>query len=135
MFEYFNLQPNTDTPLKINLTHWILKGFETYSHTASLCLSSEAELLLLEERELWPAEEGWLTFDLTATTNLWLDNPQHNLGLHLVLEGSRGESPANMRKKSFARKNALALSGKKKTPKRFKRSLNRAVRGKPPNIQ
>lgn len=50
------------------------------------------ELLLLEQRELWPAEEGWLTFDLTATSNLWLDNPVQNLGLHLVLEDSHGQS-------------------------------------------
>ncbi|XP_075870326.1 bone morphogenetic protein 7-like [Nelusetta ayraudi] len=51
--------------------------------------NSEVELLLLEERELWPAEEGWLTFDLTATTNLWLEHPGQNLGLHLVLEDGR----------------------------------------------
>lgn len=50
------------------------------------------ELLLLQQRELWPAEEGWLTFDLTATSNLWLDNPVQNLGLHLVLEDSHGQS-------------------------------------------
>lgn len=50
------------------------------------------ELLLLEQRELWPAEEGWLAFDLTATSNLWLDNPEQNLGLHLVLEDSHGQS-------------------------------------------
>lgn len=56
--------------------------------------SSEVELLLLEERELWPAEEGWLTFDLTATTNLWLEHPGQNLGLHLVLEDSRSECSA-----------------------------------------
>ncbi|CAF87709.1 unnamed protein product, partial [Tetraodon nigroviridis] len=51
----------------------------------------ELEPLLLEQRELWPAEEGWLTFDLTATSNLWLDSPEQNLGLHLVLEDSRGQ--------------------------------------------
>lgn len=49
---------------------------------------------MLEERELWPAEDGWLTFDLTATSNLWLDSPEHNLGLRLVLEDSRGETSA-----------------------------------------
>uniref|UniRef100_A0A3Q4BWH5 TGF-beta family profile domain-containing protein n=1 Tax=Mola mola TaxID=94237 RepID=A0A3Q4BWH5_MOLML len=52
---------------------------------------SEVELLLLEQREMWPAEEGWLTFDLTATSNLWLDNPEQNLGLHMVLEDSHGQ--------------------------------------------
>lgn len=53
---------------------------------------SDLEPLLLEQRELWPAEEGWLTFDLTATSNLWLDSPEQNLGLHLVLEDSRGQT-------------------------------------------
>lgn len=53
---------------------------------------SDREPLLLEQRELWPAEEGWLTFDLTATSNLWLDSPEQNLGLHLVLEDSRGQT-------------------------------------------
>ncbi|CAF96552.1 unnamed protein product, partial [Tetraodon nigroviridis] len=53
--------------------------------------NGELEPLLLEQRELWPAEEGWLTFDLTATSNLWLDSPEQNLGLHLVLEDSRGQ--------------------------------------------
>lgn len=63
------------------------------SANRSCCLIlSDLELLLLEQRELWPAEEGWLAFDLTATSNLWLDNPEENLGLHLVLEDSRGQT-------------------------------------------
>lgn len=61
------------------------------SQSCSLILS-HLEPLLLEQRELWPAEEGWLTFDLTATSNLWLDSPEQNLGLHLVLEDSRGQT-------------------------------------------
>lgn len=50
------------------------------------------ELLLLDQREVWAAEEGWLLFDLTATSNLWLVDPKQNLGLHLILEDSRGQS-------------------------------------------
>ncbi|XP_060898381.1 bone morphogenetic protein 7-like [Labrus mixtus] len=53
--------------------------------------NSEVELLLLDQREVWAAEEGWLIFDLTATSNLWLSDPEQNLGLHLVLEDSRGQ--------------------------------------------
>nr|XP_046240565.1 bone morphogenetic protein 7-like [Scatophagus argus] len=53
--------------------------------------NSEVELLLLEQREVWAAEEGWLAFDLTATGNLWLGNPEQNLGLHLVLEDRHGQ--------------------------------------------
>ncbi|XP_028431593.1 bone morphogenetic protein 7 isoform X4 [Perca flavescens] len=52
---------------------------------------SEVELLLLYQREVWAAEEGWLVFDLTGTSNLWLVNPEQNLGLHLVLEDSHGQ--------------------------------------------
>ncbi|XP_053171172.1 bone morphogenetic protein 7-like [Scomber japonicus] len=54
--------------------------------------NSEVELLLLDQREIWAAEEGWLVFDLTATSNLWVVNPEQNLGLHLVLEDSHGQS-------------------------------------------
>ncbi|XP_059185502.1 bone morphogenetic protein 7-like [Centropristis striata] len=53
--------------------------------------NSEVELLLLEQREVWAAEEGWLIFDLTDTSNLWLLSPEQNLGLHLVLEDSLGQ--------------------------------------------
>ncbi|XP_074535355.1 bone morphogenetic protein 7-like [Halichoeres trimaculatus] len=52
---------------------------------------SEVELLLLDQQEVWAAEEGWLIFDLTATSNLWLSDPEQNLGLQLVLENSHGQ--------------------------------------------
>lgn len=53
---------------------------------------SKVDLLLVDQREVWAAEEGWLIFDLTATSNLWLANPDHNLGLQLVLEDNHGQS-------------------------------------------
>ncbi|KAM7423273.1 hypothetical protein PAMA_011022 [Pampus argenteus] len=53
--------------------------------------NSEVELLLLDQREVWAAEEGWLVFDLTATSNLWVVDPKQNLGLHLILEDSHGQ--------------------------------------------
>ncbi|KAK9529445.1 hypothetical protein VZT92_013536 [Zoarces viviparus] len=53
--------------------------------------NSEMQLSLLEQREVWAAEEGWLVFDLTDTSNLWLVNPKQNRGLHLVLEDSHGQ--------------------------------------------
>ncbi|XP_028261992.1 bone morphogenetic protein 7-like [Parambassis ranga] len=52
--------------------------------------NSEVELLLLDKREVWASEEGWLIFDLTTTSNLWLTNPEQNLGLHLVIDDSHG---------------------------------------------
>ncbi|XP_003442703.1 bone morphogenetic protein 7 [Oreochromis niloticus] len=53
--------------------------------------NSDLELFLLDRREVLASEEGWLVFDLTTTSNLWLVNPEHNLGLHLVLEDSHGQ--------------------------------------------
>lgn len=76
--------------------------------------SSEVELLLLEERELWPAEEGWLTFDLTATTNLWLEHPGQNLGLHLVLEDGRSECSVNLSRDLLAVRTLFKSCGEKK---------------------
>ncbi|XP_062235341.1 bone morphogenetic protein 6 [Platichthys flesus] len=52
----------------------------------------EPDLFLLESRNLWAAEEGWLEFDITATSNLWVMSPMHNLGLQISLETSSGQS-------------------------------------------
>ncbi|XP_062252498.1 bone morphogenetic protein 7-like [Platichthys flesus] len=52
--------------------------------------NSEVDLLLLDQRDVWAAEDGWLVFDLTPTSNHWLVKPEQNLGLHLVLEDSHG---------------------------------------------
>ncbi|XP_056155157.1 bone morphogenetic protein 6 isoform X2 [Lampris incognitus] len=52
----------------------------------------EADLFLLETRRLWAAEEGWLEFDITATSNLWVMSPTHNLGLQISVETSGGQS-------------------------------------------
>ncbi|XP_014874388.1 bone morphogenetic protein 6 [Poecilia latipinna] len=52
----------------------------------------EADLFLLESRRLWAAEEGWLEFDITATSNLWVMSPVHNLGLQVSVETSSGQT-------------------------------------------
>ncbi|XP_051768452.1 bone morphogenetic protein 7a isoform X2 [Ctenopharyngodon idella] len=49
------------------------------------------ELYLLDSRVVWAAEEGWLVFDLTVTSNHWVINPGQNLGLQLSLETAHGE--------------------------------------------
>lgn len=46
----------------------------------------------MDRRNVWAAEEGWLVFDLTSASNLWVVNQEQNLGLHLVLEDIRGQS-------------------------------------------
>ncbi|XP_061877219.1 bone morphogenetic protein 6 [Entelurus aequoreus] len=51
----------------------------------------EADLFLLESRWLWAQEEGWLEFDITATSNLWVMSPLHNLGLQVSVETSSGQ--------------------------------------------
>lgn len=53
--------------------------------------SRESDLFLLDSRVIWAAEEGWLVFDVTATSNHWVLNPGRNLGLQLALESTKGE--------------------------------------------
>ncbi|XP_063072611.1 bone morphogenetic protein 7-like isoform X2 [Engraulis encrasicolus] len=50
------------------------------------------DLFMLDSRVVWAAEEGWLVFDVTVTSNLWVLHPGQNLGLQLVLEGMDGKS-------------------------------------------
>ncbi|XP_006634536.1 bone morphogenetic protein 6 [Lepisosteus oculatus] len=52
----------------------------------------DADLFLLESRKLWATDEGWLEFDITATSNLWVMNPRHNLGLQFSVEASSGKT-------------------------------------------
>lgn len=40
---------------------------------------------------MWASEEGWLEFDITATSNLWVLTPQHNMGLQLGVVTRDGE--------------------------------------------
>ncbi|XP_024282727.1 bone morphogenetic protein 7-like [Oncorhynchus tshawytscha] len=54
--------------------------------------SSDDYLFLLDTRVVWAAEEGWLVFDITATSNQWVVNPDQNLGLQLALESMDGQS-------------------------------------------
>lgn len=60
----------------------------------SLLSHRDSDLFLLDSRTLWASEEGWLVFDITATSNHWVVNPRHNLGLQLSVETLDGESLA-----------------------------------------
>lgn len=55
-----------------------------------LCRASD--LFLLDTRAVWASEEGWLEFDVTATSNMWVMNPQHNMGLQLSVVTRDGRS-------------------------------------------
>lgn len=52
----------------------------------------DSDLFLLDTRMVWASEEGWLEFDITATSNLWVVTPQHNMGLQLSVVTRDGES-------------------------------------------
>nr|XP_033819866.1 bone morphogenetic protein 7 [Geotrypetes seraphini] len=52
----------------------------------------DSDLFLLDTRTIWAAEEGWLVFDITPTSNHWVVNPEHNLGLQLSMESTDGQS-------------------------------------------
>ncbi|XP_012862433.2 bone morphogenetic protein 6 [Echinops telfairi] len=58
-------------------------------------LHRDSDLFLLDTRVVWASEEGWLEFDITATSNLWVVTPQHNMGLQLsvVTRGGLSVSP------------------------------------------
>lgn len=52
----------------------------------------ETDVFLLDTQTVWASEEGWLEFDITATSNLWVMNPRHNLGLQLSVETRDGQN-------------------------------------------
>uniref|UniRef100_A0A8C8RR24 Bone morphogenetic protein 6 n=1 Tax=Pelusios castaneus TaxID=367368 RepID=A0A8C8RR24_9SAUR len=52
----------------------------------------DSDLFLLDTRAVWASEEGWLEFDITATSNMWVMTPQHNMGLQLSVVTKDGLS-------------------------------------------
>uniref|UniRef100_A0A3P9LGC1 Bone morphogenetic protein 7a n=1 Tax=Oryzias latipes TaxID=8090 RepID=A0A3P9LGC1_ORYLA len=60
-------------------------------HVLEEPLNREKKLLLLDQRDAWASEEGWLVFDLTSTSSAWLVRSEQNLQLRLALEDSRGQ--------------------------------------------
>lgn len=52
----------------------------------------ESDLFLLDSRVVWSAEQGWLVFDLTTTSNHWILHPTQNLGLLLTVENADGQT-------------------------------------------
>ncbi|XP_038658843.1 bone morphogenetic protein 7b isoform X2 [Scyliorhinus canicula] len=58
---------------------------------------SESDLFPLDTRTIWAAEEGWLVFDITATSNHWVVNPNNNLGLQLFVQTTTENSSSDQR--------------------------------------
>lgn len=51
----------------------------------------DAETFLLDSKNVRASDGGWLVFDITATSNHWVMNPQQNLGLQLCVETIDGK--------------------------------------------
>ncbi|XP_059928689.1 bone morphogenetic protein 5 [Gadus macrocephalus] len=58
--------------------------------------NKDAEMFLLDSKKVRASDGGWLVFDITATSNHWVVNPQQNMGLQLCVETLDGRS-INMR--------------------------------------
>uniref|UniRef100_A0A3Q3S9N0 Bone morphogenetic protein 5 n=2 Tax=Mastacembelus armatus TaxID=205130 RepID=A0A3Q3S9N0_9TELE len=54
--------------------------------------NKDAETFLLDSKQVQASDGGWLVFDITATSNHWVMNPQLNLGLQLCVETIDGRS-------------------------------------------
>ncbi|XP_072533672.1 bone morphogenetic protein 5 isoform X2 [Salminus brasiliensis] len=52
----------------------------------------DAETFLLDSKKVRASDGGWLVFDITATSNHWVLNPQQNMGLQLCIETMDGRS-------------------------------------------
>lgn len=63
------------------------------NHTVhSYYLIRDAETFLLDSKKIRATDGGWLVFDITATSNHWLLNPQQNMGLQLCVETTDGKT-------------------------------------------
>uniref|UniRef100_A0A3Q2R301 Bone morphogenetic protein 5 n=1 Tax=Fundulus heteroclitus TaxID=8078 RepID=A0A3Q2R301_FUNHE len=56
------------------------------------CICRDAETFLLDSKKVQASNGGWLVFDITATSNHWVMNPQQNFGLQLCVETMDGRS-------------------------------------------
>ncbi|CAL8257382.1 unnamed protein product [Lota lota] len=54
--------------------------------------NKDAEMFLLDSKKVRASDGGWLVFDITATSNHWVVNPQQNMGLQLCVETLDGRS-------------------------------------------
>uniref|UniRef100_A0A3Q2ZEM0 Bone morphogenetic protein 5 n=1 Tax=Hippocampus comes TaxID=109280 RepID=A0A3Q2ZEM0_HIPCM len=64
----------------------------TLKVTIHQVIQEDAETFLLDSKRVQASDGGWLVFDITATSNHWVMNPQQNLGLQLCVETLDGMS-------------------------------------------
>lgn len=67
-------------------------------------LHKDAETFLLDSKKIRASDGGWLVFDITATSNHWVLNPQQNMGLQLSVETMDGRS-VNMKSAGIVGRN------------------------------
>ncbi|XP_070603326.1 bone morphogenetic protein 6 isoform X2 [Erythrolamprus reginae] len=67
-----------------------------------------SNLFMLDTRIVWASEEGWLEFDITATSNMWVINPHHNLGLQMSVVTRDDYNSSDL--KTACRKHELYVS-------------------------
>uniref|UniRef100_A0A493T4U7 Bone morphotic protein 6 n=3 Tax=Anas TaxID=8835 RepID=A0A493T4U7_ANAPP len=77
-------------------------------HGHELRQPGSSDLFLLDTRAVWASEEGWLEFDVTATSNMWVMNPQHNMGLQLSVVTQDDYNSSDL--KTACRKHELYVS-------------------------
>ncbi|KAG7462803.1 hypothetical protein MATL_G00188620 [Megalops atlanticus] len=70
-----------NTTLKVSI-YQVIKEYQ----------NKDAETFLLDSKKLRASDGGWLVFDITATSNHWVLNPQQNMGLQLSVETMDGRS-------------------------------------------
>lgn len=71
--------------------------YKTYSHSCPLnLLFRDADTFLLDSKKIRASDGGWLVFDITATSNHWVLNPQQNKGLQLCVETMDGKEMTPM---------------------------------------
>uniref|UniRef100_A0A3Q0T0I6 Bone morphogenetic protein 5 n=1 Tax=Amphilophus citrinellus TaxID=61819 RepID=A0A3Q0T0I6_AMPCI len=70
-----------NTTLKVSI-YQVIKEYQ----------NKDAETFLLDSKKVQASDGGWLVFDITATSNHWVMNPQQNLGLQLCVETVDGRS-------------------------------------------
>ncbi|XP_044133025.1 bone morphogenetic protein 7-like [Bufo gargarizans] len=87
----FNL---ADIPVGEQLTAAELRIFKNqipYNETYQISVyqvieENTSKLLKLDTQIIYGSDIGWLTFDITSTSNAWVVNPQYSLGLQLMVE-------------------------------------------------
>ncbi|KAG9489447.1 hypothetical protein GDO78_005423 [Eleutherodactylus coqui] len=88
-----------DIPVGDQLTAVELKIYKDqipYNETYQITVFQETQehnskLLKLDTQIIYGSDFGWLTFDVTATSNDWVLNSQYNLGLQFMVETTDGK--------------------------------------------